>query len=168
MLIDITQISNGQTNCIDIDVDIAPAKWAVTFQSFELTDNASFRGQLSTDDKDAISLSGRLNVHIVGVCVRCLDPVPMDLDIPIHECYEQSGQNTMTENDCYSYQRSVIDLIPALRDNLVLSVPQRILCREDCKGICPECGVHLNQKTCGCSQKGLNQENPFSQLKELL
>ncbi|MDD3930788.1 MAG: DUF177 domain-containing protein [Eubacteriales bacterium] len=168
MLVDIAQISNGLTNRIDLEMIIAQEEWAVSFQAFKLAGDASFSGMLLADENGVINITGHLNAHIVSQCARCLVSVPLDLVLPVDECFECIGQERQPDSDCYSYERSTIDLIPALRDTLVLSVPQRILCHETCKGICPECGVDLNKETCSCSKEGLKQDNPFSQLKELL
>ena len=54
--------------------------------------------------------------------------------------------------DVYSYQGEEVDLEPLLREQVILAVPFAPLCREDCKGLCPVCGIDLNTGTCTCDR----------------
>ena len=60
-----------------------------------------------------------------------------------------------------------IELTDAVRDALLLNMPMRVLCREDCRGICPRCGINLNKGPCTC-QEGAEVINPFSALKNIV
>jgi uncharacterized protein len=51
------------------------------------------------------------------------------------------------------YQGEEIDLSPLVREQVLLALAERPLCREECRGLCPQCGVNLNEKECGCSTK---------------
>ena len=55
----------------------------------------------------------------------------------------------------------------AIRDALTLELPLRVLCKEDCKGLCPKCGVNLNTGSCSCP-KGTGKPNPFEALKSIV
>ena len=54
------------------------------------------------------------------------------------------------------YSGKEIDLQPAVREQILLSVPPPPLCREDCKGLCPQCGKDLNEGECGCDRTVLD------------
>ena len=69
--------------------------------------------------------------------------------------------------DLYAFEGSKADLTDAVRDALLLELPYRFLCSEDCKGLCPTCGVNLNLGACTC-QEGGNVTNPFSALKAIV
>ena len=69
--------------------------------------------------------------------------------------------------DLYSFEGSKADLTDAVRDALLLELPYRFLCSEDCKGLCPSCGVNLNLGSCTC-QEGAEVTNPFSALKAIV
>ena len=55
----------------------------------------------------------------------------------------------------------------AIRDALTLELPLRVLCKEDCKGLCPKCGVNLNTGSCSCP-KGTGKPTPFEALKSIV
>ena len=77
------------------------------------------------------------------------------------ELEEQSDQIRYSEGDD-------IDLTPSAREEMVLASPTKIYCAEDCKGLCPQCGVNLNHKTCDCVEEETEQKNTgFNALKDL-
>jgi uncharacterized protein len=51
-----------------------------------------------------------------------------------------------------------IDFTADIRDAIILAIPIKILCREDCKGLCPQCGQNLNSETCNCVVKKVNPQ----------
>jgi uncharacterized protein len=63
------------------------------------------------------------------------------------------------------YRGSVIDLGPCFRELLALALPVQPLCREECRGLCPRCGVDWNVESCGCSQA--QETSPFAVLGKL-
>ena len=69
--------------------------------------------------------------------------------------------------DLYVFEASTIELTDAVRDALVMEIPTRIICSEDCKGLCPTCGVNRNLVSCTC-QEGGEVTNPFAALKSIV
>jgi uncharacterized protein len=60
-----------------------------------------------------------------------------------------------------------VDIAPLLYSAMVVAVPPIILCKEDCKGLCPHCGANLNLGPCGCDDD-VSDDSPFAVLKDLL
>ncbi|GAA4657968.1 MULTISPECIES: YceD family protein [Amycolatopsis] len=92
---------------------------------------------------EGVLVTGTASAHTTGECSRCLDPVEDDVEIELTElfAYPDSTTDATTEED--EVGRLVddrIDMEPVVRDALVLALPQVPLCREDCPGLCPECG----------------------------
>ena len=71
------------------------------------------------------------------------------------------------DEDQYTYTGHVLELDDAVRTAILLELPSRILCKEDCRGLCAQCGANLNVNACSC-QKDLTSRNPFSALASLL
>ena len=71
------------------------------------------------------------------------------------------------DEDQYTYTGHVLELDDAVRTAVLLELPSRILCKEDCRGLCAQCGANLNVNACSC-QKDLTSRNPFSALASLL
>ena len=60
----------------------------------------------------------------------------------------------------------ILDLAPLLREEILIHTDKRILCKPDCKGLCPECGKNRNRETCDCEQDRIDPR--FAALKDLL
>jgi uncharacterized protein len=94
---------------------------------------------------EGVLVSGSVTTPVEGECGRCLRPIGDTLVVAIQELYayeHSTTDETTDEDEVGRLQGELIDLEPALRDAVVLSLPTHPLCREDCPGLCPECGVH--------------------------
>lgn len=96
---------------------------------------------------DGILVSGTAAVAIHGECSRCLDPIDYDLDVDVQELYvfdPAAGGGEESEDDqMYEVQDETIDLEPMLRDAVITQLPFQPVCREDCQGLCAQCGARL-------------------------
>lgn len=103
---------------------------------------------------EGVLVSGTVSATVVGECARCLDPVSPRLVVDLQELYAYPGrepggrhqQGDDQDEDVEELPRldgDLLDLEPALRDAVVLALPLKPLCREDCPGLCPQCGARL-------------------------
>jgi uncharacterized protein len=90
---------------------------------------------------EGVLVSGTAWAPLVGECARCLDPIDAEVEVDIQELYAFEGARTDEEE--LALEADLLDLEPALRSAVVLALPQAPLCREDCPGLCPECGARL-------------------------
>ena len=97
-------------------------------------------------------------------CVRCLSNYTQPLEWEFTELWA-FDKRSETESELIIPEDAHIDIQPLVRDFALLEFPIKPLCREDCKGLCPECGENLNEKDCGHKPEG---DLPFSALKDLL
>ena len=95
-----------------------------------------------------ILVQGKLEAGIAGECYRCLDPVTENVTIPVEELYAYPASST---SEFSILEDAILDLAPLIRAEVMIAATNGILCREDCKGLCPECGTNLNHSTCDCS-----------------
>lgn len=96
---------------------------------------------------DGILVSGTTGVVIHGECSRCLDPIDYDLDVDVQELYvfdaTTDGGEESEDDQMYEVQDETIDLEPMLRDAVITQLPFQPVCREDCQGLCAQCGARL-------------------------
>ena len=93
---------------------------------------------------EGVLVSGTATVQLRGECVRCLGPISDELEVEIQELYVYPGVEP--DNDLASrLEGDLIDLEPLVRDAVVLDLPFQPLCRDDCAGLCVECGANLNE-----------------------
>lgn len=94
---------------------------------------------------EGVLVSGTITGPVQGECGRCLREIDYSVAVNVQELYAYENSTTditTDEDEVGRMQDDLIDLEPALRDAVVLTLPTNPLCREDCPGLCPECGVH--------------------------
>ena len=95
---------------------------------------------------EGILVSGSVLVDVTGECSRCLEAFEEDLEVNVQELffYEEPEQGLDEEEDQQRWvEHDSIDLEPVLRDAVVTALPFQPVCREDCEGLCSECGIRL-------------------------
>jgi uncharacterized protein len=101
---------------------------------------------------EGVLVSGTVTAEVVGECGRCLRPIGETLDVTLQELYaykDSATDETAEEDEVHRLQGDLLDLEPALRDAVVLALPSHPVCREDCPGLCPDCGVPLDELPAG-------------------
>ena len=107
-------------------------------------------------DVELVSFEGGIQVEglvwapWVGTCRRCAEPVEGVLEIPVHERFADATVVGPNDEDFYPIDLDTIDLAPLVRDAVVLELPMAPLCKEDCAGLCLQCGANRNEGDCGC------------------
>jgi uncharacterized protein len=108
---------------------------------------------------EGVLVSGDVSGPVEGECGRCLRPITDSVTVSIQElyAYEHSATDETTEEDEVGrLQGDLLDLEPAVRDAVVLALPNHPLCREDCPGLCSECGVPWDELPAGHSHTQLD------------
>jgi len=109
-------------------------------------------GRLQATGEGRFYWHGTLTTAVAGECRRCLAPVTVPVSADIGALFTQDLE-ALEDPDSYPLapDATEVDLMPAIREELLLAVPRYVLCREDCRGLCPRCGQDLNAGPCGCA-----------------
>lgn len=120
---------------------------------------------------ETVIVRGVARAVIESPCARCLKPTETTLEADFEEAFIRDkgeyNEEREEDDDQYMYSGHVLELDEAVRTVLLLEAPSRVLCKEDCRGLCCQCGADLNINECSC-QKDLTRRNPFSALASLL
>jgi len=94
---------------------------------------------------EGVLVTGSAVAPLKGECARCLDPVTSTMEVSFQELYlyESGAADEEADVEERFLDGDLLDLEPAFRDAVVLALPLSPLCREDCPGLCVECGAHL-------------------------
>lgn len=121
---------------------------------------------------EGVTVKGNLTGSVRSQCGRCLGnfkmPVDAGMDIMFLPRSERADDETelVDVDESFSYyDGDSIDLLKEIKDLIIVSLPIKPICREDCKGLCPQCGADLNEGPCRCG--GKSGPSPFDELKEL-
>ncbi|MEU6175626.1 YceD family protein [Streptantibioticus parmotrematis] len=102
---------------------------------------------------EGVLVTGTAHAPVTGECVRCLEPIERELDTDFQELYSypdagerfggESAEADGDEEETLFLEDDLFALEPVLRDAVVLALPLQPVCREDCPGLCSECGARL-------------------------
>jgi uncharacterized protein len=101
---------------------------------------------------EGIVVRGAIQAQWQAACSRCLAPVTGDIRVHVDELFEPHP----LEGETYLLNVDVVDLEPLVRDALLLELPAKPVCREDCAGLCAQCGIDRNAATCDCHDEELD------------
>ena len=107
-----------------------------------------------------IRLKGRYSGRFEVPCARCLERVEIPLAAEFDLIFRPMGADggspersiTDSETEIGYYQTDSLSLEDVLREQVLLSLPVRTLCKPDCKGLCPSCGANRNEQPCSCDE----------------
>jgi uncharacterized protein len=113
--------------------------------------------------KEGILVQGNLQVGVEDECSRCLDPVASDVTVELEELYAYPA---LPDTEFSMDDTGILDLAPLLREEVLITNARVVLCRPDCKGLCPTCGTNFNHGQCDCAEKEVDPR--MAKLRELL
>lgn len=117
---------------------------------------------------DQVLVNGQFNAVLKINCSRCLELAEYPLTAEFTSDFRHAQRKSSTaskieltpdELDIVWYSGNEIDLTEQVRQQLVVNLPMKILCKEDCRGLCLKCGANLNIHPCQCTTE--DDENPF-------
>jgi len=147
MRVDISNIVKSNGASMDLEFHEGLDGMETISEDHVFGNNFEFIGKLANTD-GILRLTGRLKAEYSTVCYRCLKPLNGVLDLPIGEIFEK--HRGRDDDEVYVYADDSLDIDKPLRDNIILSLPMKRLCSEECKGLCPKCGKDLNLGECNC------------------
>jgi len=148
--VDLRLARNG---IVPVDVAVPPDDPAFAGLSLALKGPLSVSGPLAAAGAGSWRWDGRIAGVAQGECRRCLRPVEAPFDAPVEAVYSTAA-DIADDPGVYRLVDPVvaIDLTDAVREEVALTAPAWMLCREDCAGLCPKCGADLNEGPCQCAR----------------
>lgn len=143
----------GAERVVDASVDPAALDLALAIGQAAPTDDVVVTAR-ATSGTDDVEVQCRIEVPWQGECRRCLAPAHGITVVEVDERYRPSGSGHVAgardEGDVIAVDGDQIDLVPTIRETIMIELPVAPLCSADCAGICPVCGVDRNVSTCDC------------------
>lgn len=105
-----------------------------------------------------VQVKSRLETKVELLCARCLEPLSLALNSEFNTTFKPRPNSPLAEQlelsreelESDFYDGEEIDLTSFVQDQLLLALPPKALCREECRGLCPHCGKNLNREVCRC------------------
>ena len=152
----------GATVPFSTSVDLSDLCYGV---SYPVTEPVRAEGQVR-NTAGVLVMTGSIETTIHGTCDRCASDFDRDIHFPIDVVLVTELSNEENEDEwVFPLEGDSADLDDIVRTVFVLNLDSKLLCKEDCKGLCHRCGKNLNDGPCNC-QKELDPR--FAALKQLL
>ena len=166
MIIDLKPMLRGEINSIDIDFVLTPE----IIEDVTFTDGARVCGKI-TNQAGYMRLTLKAELPYIGECARCLDKVQGVFSLDFERTVVTDGmvseerlEEGVDEYIVIEDDKLVLD--DAVREELLFEFPRKLLCSEDCEGLCPKCGKPKKLGDCGCVTKEIDPR--LEVLKKLL
>ena len=166
MLLNIQQAQFNEGKAIEIDLQVPIDNEIVEFRGYTFAQPVTLKGTMVYEFeslKIVASAQAKLNV----MCDACGEEFVYDVNFDLEETFVHSLDEF---NNYYELGSNTVEISKPLIDNLLVSLPSRLMCKPDCKGLCRHCGKNLNQYQCNCEEIQAElekQNNPFYKLKNL-
>ena len=164
MLLGLSKIIDcpGQSVSFSVSIDLSDLRFG---NCFPVTEPVKAEG-IVRNTAGVMVMTGNVTTCLHGVCDRCADNFTRDVDIPLNVVLVTELASEENEDEwVFPLEGDSADLEDIVRTVFVLNMDSKLLCKEDCKGLCCRCGTNLNEGPCSC-QKELDPR--FAALKQLL
>jgi uncharacterized protein len=123
-------------------------------------------------DKDGYVITAIFNTSILMHCDRCLTEFSQKFNISESILFTKKHpkHQELSEAELYSEyleDEEKFDVYDFIREEILVNTPMKLLCNEDCKGLCPYCGADKNVEQCDCEEKMRRKLSPFAKLESL-
>ncbi len=125
-------------------------------------------------DGNAVQVTGWLHSTVRVPCARCLEPTPLTVDRELQLVFysaEKAPRPDGTELDAQRldvdyYAGGALDLRSVLTEQVLLDLPMKPLCSDDCQGLCPQCGANRSEQACDCQPAVDGRLSPLAALRD--
>ena len=173
MIIDISKIiltknKEDKFNC-SVDSEYIDYKHSL----FTIKNNKPFELSVVNVDAKHLNISCNISLDVVIPCDRCLEDVDLSFNISIDKSFKINDGVIKDEDDDISFiNEGELDVDRLLFDEILVDWPSKVLCKNDCKGICPKCGANLNTSPCDCEKNVIDPrmakfQDVFKEFKEV-
>ncbi|MGL6105364.1 YceD family protein [Romboutsia sp.] len=171
MQISLDKLTRGETDKLDLNFSRKIDTINYCENSYKLASPINANGKVSITNK-GLYLDVDINFTILDNCARCLVEVevPIEYSIKGFLVKENYDEDSFEDDDAFIYDGQELNLLDIIEQTLDFKIPARVLCKEDCEGLCQGCGANLNKEECSCNETANDEEiiDPrFAKLKDI-
>jgi len=160
MIIDASNFIDGETKEVSFSENILiPGNYCVDNNA-----DVKVTGEIS-NEKGKFHFIGKVFANLCLNCDLCLKPFDIELKFTVDEFFSDDFSEDDSENDFFHFSDKKINLAEAVISGILLNIPMKAVCSDNCKGLCDICGYNLNDGDCGCDKTCVNPK--FEKLKAL-
>lgn len=158
---------NGAVTELDLSGSVEAFEYLGEEISFDGA--VKLKGRFSREQSKCYEFEGTVIARVLLNCGKCLSKYAVDTEFPVELHFSQKEKAIDDELDMYYTDGDTICFDEAVQTNVIMNIPAIRLCSDDCKGICPVCGINLNIECCNCNREDDIEQNVdprFAALKD--
>lgn len=159
MLIDLSELLSVNGKSEDVQIEIEMDRFRSKMADYFISRKAPLQIRLTNTGRKMIRIETVIDIMLLIPCDRCLEDVKYDLSIEVDKeiNMDESDQERIQSLDELSYIKdNSLDVERFIYNEILVHLPMKVLCSENCKGICNRCGANLNSQTCNCDTTELD------------
>ena len=156
MLIHLSEVLSAAGKRKTYQAELLMDRFHVGDQSYEIVSREPAELTVIHEEDQKLRILGRVRLTVRFFCDRCMDPVLYPFDISFEkeaDMKESDEERKERLDEQYYIKGRQLDTEQLVSEELLMNMPMKILCREDCKGICNRCGANLNEGPCHCQEE---------------
>ena len=150
MLVNLSDVLTTQGKTMKTEVPIEQERFMSRMGNFKVLNKETVSLELSNFGIGKAMVKGSTKMSFSTRCDRCLTNVVTDLDIEFERLVTAPDVETEDEESRDYMEGYQLDVEALMQNEILVNWPVKILCKEDCKGVCPKCGQNRNTGDCGC------------------
>lgn len=163
MKLDVSELLKKERANKELHLEINEEKLYDGSEYIDLLEPIKLDGTLSKLG-DILTLNGTIHTVLELTCSRCVEKFSYPIDMTIKEKLTTNDKENK-DDDLIFINSDTIDITEIIENNIILTLPIQRLCKEDCKGLCHQCGANLNLSTCHCKNDDIDPR--LAKLKDL-
>ena len=155
MQIHLSDITDSEGKIIQFSSEVELDKISFQMGEFPILDRSPVELRIANTGNKVLELTGKGSLTVGIPCDRCLEEVPttfhidINKEIPLEETPDVDEEKLEAKDYMLGFH---LDLDRIIYDEVLVNWPMKVLCKEDCAGICKKCGKNLNHGTCDCEK----------------
>jgi len=162
MKVQILDIISGKDRSKKIDYTFEMPQFSFEGDIIKPIGSCEVVGVISSDS-DMLIINAKIKADLEMICSRCLDTFIYPIDIDIEERFTTNSKSQ--DDEAIVVMDDVLDITEIVETSIISTFPIQRVCKDDCKGLCQECGCNLNYNKCSCNKE--NVDIRFEALKGL-
>ncbi len=148
MLLDLRSVFETEGSQKEFSEELDEREYEL-FGTKPFVERISVRGEV-TNRAGVVTLTAKVSFPLRVACDRCLEEFTRQYDYTFTHTLVRQLQDEW--QDYIQVEDGVLNLEELILSDLLLELPTKLLCKEDCKGLCPQCGCNLNHQSCDCNK----------------
>ena len=174
MIIDLFAIVSNPGSDKEYELDISDMTFESMMGTFKATEASPYKIRISNNAAKSIRIITEGEIHFTVPCDRCLRDCDISIDLSFDKEFGLENERLVIEDlDEPEYIEGLnLNTDQLVYDEILVNWPMKVLCKEDCKGICNKCGLNLNEGTCDCDRTVVDPrmaaiQDVFNKFKEV-